>query len=146
MPTPMDIFVAGGTGHIFLSRRIQQRLELVCAAEFSDDSINITALGNGQDFQHVGQRELEFAIADVVFQQAVQDLAGFQSEVVAECQLLPLEAIGALKARWRSRLKGSASGWPPCAATVEKSMPRSASCWMISVRWLEPLQRARCSS
>ena len=47
--------------------------ELVCAAKFADDFVHVTALGNGRKFQHVGGRELEFAVAGVFFQQVAQD-------------------------------------------------------------------------
>src|SRR6266446_6437504 len=54
------------------SGRIQQRLELVdgiaelvCATEFADDFIDVAVIGDWPHFQHVGQRELEFAVGGV---------------------------------------------------------------------------------
>lgn len=70
-----------------MSRRIQQRLELVdggaelvCATEFADDFVYVAALGNGRNFQHVGQRELEYAVVDVFFQQVAQNFLRLRFE------------------------------------------------------------------
>ena len=52
---------------------------------------------------------------------------------------------GALKARWQSRSKGSASGCFGCSASSSKLTPRSASAWMISVRCSASAQRSRNS-
>lgn len=34
--------------------------------EFADDFIDVAVIRNGPDFQHAGQRELQFAIASVL--------------------------------------------------------------------------------
>jgi len=80
--------------------------ELICATEFADDFIDVTVIGNGPDFQHVGRRELKFAVGGIFLQQVVQDFAGFWAEVIEERVLLPLHAVGALAACEHGGVKG----------------------------------------
>ena len=80
--------------------------ELVCAAEFADDFIDVAVIGNGPDFQHVGQRELQFAVAGVFLQQVVQNFAGFRREEFEEGNVLLLQAVGALAAGEHRRVEG----------------------------------------
>lgn len=72
--------------------------KLVCTAECADDFVHVAALGNGRDFQHVGQRELEFAVAGIYFQEVIQNFTGLGFEIVEERQFLPLEAVSVLMA------------------------------------------------
>ena len=110
-----------------ISTGIQQCLELVdgvaelvCAAEFADDFMDIAVIGYGPDFQHIGQRELQFAVAGVlafptlprfgcpnmirslsrivISIQVVQNFAGFRREEFEEGNMLLFQAVGALTA------------------------------------------------
>ena len=80
--------------------------ELVCAAEFADDFIDVAVIGNRRDFQNIGQRELQFAVAGIFFQQVVQDFAGFRREEFEKCNVLLLHAVGALAAGEHRRVEG----------------------------------------
>ena len=70
--------------------------ELVCAAEFADDFIDVAVIGNWPDFQHVGQRKLQFAVGGVFFQQVIQNFAGFRGEELEKRSFLLLYAVGTL--------------------------------------------------
>ena len=70
--------------------------ELVCAAEFADDFIDVAVIGNWPDFQHVGQRKLQFAVGGVFFQQVIQNFAGFRGEEFEKRSFLLLYAVRAL--------------------------------------------------
>lgn len=92
---------------------IQQRLELVhgvaelvCAAKLANDFRHVAVLRDRGDFQHVGQRELEFAVGGVFLQQVAQDFARLGGEVVEEAGLLPLHSVGALAAGEQRRVEG----------------------------------------
>lgn len=78
--------------------------ELVGPAEHGDDFAGFAVVGDGWDFQNVGQHELGVAVLGIFFKQFVQDLAGFGTELVEEIFFVPLEAVRAFAAGAERRL------------------------------------------
>jgi hypothetical protein len=56
---------------------IDRVAELVWPAEFADNFSHIPVPPEGGNLEDVRERELEFAIGGVFFEQVVQDVAGF---------------------------------------------------------------------
>ena len=68
--------------------------------------IHVAMFGNRRDFQHIGERELEFAVNGIFFKQFIQNFAGFRAVIIEEGNVLPLKAVGALAAGEHRRVEG----------------------------------------
>jgi hypothetical protein len=84
--------------------------KLIQSTEKTRNLGHVPTLGNGRDFQHVGQGELEFAVSGVFLQQKVQDSPGFRSKGAKEGCLLTVQAVGTLAAGERS-IRGFRVSW-----------------------------------
>ena len=79
---------------------------MVWAAEFGDDFGYVAVIGNWGEFQHIRQRELEFAVSRVFFQKVVEDSTGFRGKPGEEGGFVFFYAIRPLAAGENGGIEG----------------------------------------
>ena len=144
------------SGGVEQGLQLARRLRLSCAdaAEEARRSRSRCRGGDRRHFQHVGKDELRRAVLGVLLQQLVEDRARLGAVAVEEvlCSLLR-QPLGALAAGAQRRVEGEVAEQVErvgvrllggSSASSSKSMPRSASCAMISARaaGIGPARRA----
>ena len=110
-----------GIEHV-LASSLTACAKLVRAAEQADDFAELAMVRDRRNLEDVRQDELRVAMFRIFFEQLVEHLARFGAylskkslrSALSRCARSRRVRSGALKARWQSRSKGSASGCLRC--------------------------------